>query len=86
MKTYSAVYQYGYAIFGVGKTDEEAIEDAKQYADEFEIKEGQPNSGDMILIKISEALYNKVNEIGGDIAIEEGERGVYYLPEEIGGE
>ena len=28
-----AVYQYGYAIYGIGTTIDEAIEDAKIYSD-----------------------------------------------------
>jgi CRISPR/Cas system-associated protein endoribonuclease Cas2 len=82
-KRYSAVYQYGYVIFGIGNTEEEAIEDAKLYAEEFEIQENRPNDGDMILIEISEALFNKVKEFGGDVKIEKDEDGVYKLPEEI---
>lgn len=87
-ETYKAVYQYGYAIFGIGKTEEEAIEDAKQYADDTEdwwsdIGYGSRNDGDMILIDISKALYDKVAEYGGDVKMEKDEDDVYKLPEEI---
>jgi CRISPR/Cas system-associated protein endoribonuclease Cas2 len=53
------------------------------YAEEFEIQENRPKDGDMILIEISEALFNKVKEFGGDVKIEKDEDGVYKLPEEI---
>ena len=87
-ETYKAVYQYGYAIFGVGKTEEEAIEDAKQYTDYDEewwtdIDYSSKIDGKMILIDISRALYEKVMKSGGDVKIERDEDDVYKLPEEI---
>ena len=68
-------YQNGYAIFGMGKTDEEAIADAMQWVDEpdelqAQIESGQRNvHGDMKLITISRALRDAVIEHGGDLAI-----------------
>lgn len=70
-----AVYQYGYAIFGIGQTIDEAIEDAKQYADNLpdytETYRGQNVDGEMYIINITDRLYYKVQEVGGsDVAIE----------------
>lgn len=88
-ETYKAVYQNGYAIFGIGKTDEEAIADAMQWVDEPDelresIEQGQKNvHGDMKLITISRALRDAVIEQGGDIAIINDE-GIYRSEEEMG--
>ena len=87
-ETYKAVYQNGYAIFGMGKTDEEAIADAMQWVDEPDelkarIESGQRNvHGDMKLITISSALRDAVIEHGGDIAIIE-DQGIYRSEEEM---
>ena len=86
-ETYKAVYQNG-AIFGMGKTDEEAIADAMQWVDEpdelkAQIESGQRNvHGDMKLITISRALRDAVIEQGGDIAIINDE-GIYRSEEEM---
>lgn len=87
-ETYKAVYQYGYAIYGVGKTDEEAIEDAKLYADNdvdwwTDIDYSSRVDGKMILIDISKALFDTVKMCGGDVRMEKDEDDVYKLPEEI---
>lgn len=87
-ETYKAVYQNGYAIFGTGKTDEEAIADAMQWVDEpdelkAQIESGQRNvHGDMKLITISRALRDAVIEHGGDLAIIE-DHGIYRSEEEM---
>ena len=88
-ETYKAVYQNGYAIFGTGKTDEEAIADAMEWVDDPDelresIERGQKNvHGDMKLITISRALRDAVIEQGGDIAIINDE-GIYRSEEEMG--
>ncbi len=90
-ETFYAVYQYGYAIHGVGKTKEETIENAKEWVDnqdtlEEDLKD-RPNDGDLTMITISEAVKVEVDEYGGDVAIQEDEDGIYRLPREsdVGG-
>jgi len=85
---FTAVYQYGYAIYGVGKTVIEAIEDAKKYTDNTDdwwtnIDYDSHIDGEMTLIDISKALYDKVTEDGGQVKIEKDSDGIYKLPEEI---
>lgn len=75
MSTKYAVYQYGYAIFGIGTTIDEAIDDAKQYADELPddipMYRGQNIDGAMYVIEVTDRLYYKVQEVGGsDVPIE----------------
>lgn len=75
MSTKYAVYQYGYAVFGIGTTIDEAIEDAKQYADELPdevpMYSGQNVDGAMYVIVVTDRLYYKVQEVGGsDVPIE----------------
>ena len=87
-ETYKAVYQNGYAIFGIGKTDDEAIADAMEWVDDPEelkeqIEAGQKNvHGDMKLIIISRALRDAVIEHGGDIAIINDD-GIYRSEQEM---
>lgn len=58
--TYYAVYQAGAAIFGVGKTEDEAWEDAKEWVDESD-----PNwKASMTIKPCTEKLYNYVMEFG----------------------
>ena len=86
--TCQAVYQVGIAIFGIGKTNSEAIADAKQWVDdpenlESDLDKGQSNNyGDMIIITISKAVEDKVEEEGGDIEIVRWKDGIYRLPGE----
>lgn len=70
-----AVYQYGYAIFGIGHTEKEAIKDAQQYGDEIpdEIPEykGQNVDGALYIIEITDSLYAELDQNGwGNVAIE----------------
>lgn len=70
-----AVYQYGYAIFGIGTTVDEAVADARIYADnvpdDIEQYHGQNIDGAMYIISITDRLYYKVQEVGGsDVPIE----------------
>lgn len=70
-----AVYQYSYAIFGVGTTIDEAIEDAKQFTDNLSdnvpIYDGQNVDGEMYIIVVTDRLYYKAQEVGGsDVPIE----------------
>jgi hypothetical protein len=85
---YTAVYQYGYVIFGVGITISEAIADAKEYTDNSDdwwsdISYNSHIVGEMTLIDISKAVFEYVQKNGGQVKIEEDIDGVYKLPEEI---
>lgn len=89
-ETFIAVYQDGYAIFGIGNTVEEAIEDAKNDGidepDELEDEIADSNSnfiGDMIIINISKAVKEEVERIGGDVVIIKCDDGVYRLHGEV---
>lgn len=77
-KLYWAVEQIGYVIHGIGKTQEEATEDAVRWLDEYgdsdelreELEENQYKSlfiGDLRWVRITPALYDAVEEDGGDI-------------------
>lgn len=72
--TYTAIYQSGYAIFGVGRTFAEALIDANEWVSE-PLTEGdlgdRRTHGEMCEIEITEALYNAVKERGGNIKIED---------------
>lgn len=70
-----AVYQYGYAIYGIGTTIDEAIEDAKIYSDtvpdDIETYKEQNVDGEMYLIVVTDRLFYRVQEVGGsDVPIE----------------
>ena len=86
--TCQAVYQVGIAIYGIGKTNAEAIADAKQWVDdpdnlESDLGKGKPNNyGDMVIITISKAVEDKADEEGGEIEIVRGKDGIYRLPGE----
>ena len=86
--TCQAVYQVGIAIYGIGKTNAEAIADAKQWFDdpdnlESDLDKGKSNNyGDMIIITISKAVEDKADEEGGEIEIVRGRDGIYRLPGE----
>lgn len=89
-QTFIAIYQDGYAIFGIGNTYEEAIEDAKNEGidepDELENNISDSCShfvGDMIAIDISKAVKEKVEKFGGDVVIIKCDDGIYRLEEEI---
>ena len=79
MDKYYAVYQSGHAIYGVGKTASEAIENAREWVDDGDFLESelidrsQASSGDMVIGECSEALFNEVNERGGDVVFSENE-------------
>lgn len=80
--SYFAVIQTGQAVFGVGTTKEEAITEAKEWADSVKlVEEHEAVDGDMILVECSETLCNEVNENGGDVVYEEID-GVYCLESE----
>lgn len=67
---YTAIVQYGYAVFGIGKTYESAIEDAKQFVDDPDILEDEiangeyGHDGDMVALDCTEAYYKAVNKGG----------------------
>lgn len=77
-KLYWAVEQTGYAIYGVGETQEEATQDALPWLDDVdsyedleEVLEGTDHgrgfSGDLRWAMITPALYKAVKEDGGDL-------------------
>lgn len=81
-ETFYAVYQDGYGIFGIGGTESEAIEDAKQWVDEpdnleSEIESARGFHGDMKIIKISRSLKEDVEKRGGNILIIKDGAGIY---------
>jgi hypothetical protein len=84
-KTYTAIEQSGYAIFGVGETLEEALADANQWLDTeltaADLGDGRV-IGEMCEITISASVRDAVLADGGDVAIEEFD-GVYYTPAEL---
>ena len=68
-----AIIQLGYAVFGTGATESEAIADAKQWVDEPEgleealIALSQAVDGDLVLVECTETLHEMVQEHGGDV-------------------
>lgn len=75
-----AVYQYGYAVWGTGATEEDAIADA--IANGAEITGELSNDqvyGEMVMIKITDELCDYIDIHGGDVGIEQGEDGIYTL-------
>lgn len=86
-----AVIQLGYAVYGVGETEEAAEQDARQWLDDgldddLEIG-GPPNrssvEGDICLVECTQALMLKVQTDGGDIRYDINDEGKACLPEEI---
>jgi hypothetical protein len=64
------VIQYGYGIFGIGLTPDEAIQDAEYWAYQSWLPMEivgyhSANEGDFYLIECSPDLYALVKEIGG---------------------
>ncbi|MBK6599154.1 MAG: hypothetical protein IPG25_15265 [Proteobacteria bacterium] len=82
--TFTAIYQNGYAVFGVGRTLDEAILDANKWLDEPITTDDLCSDnidGAMIEITITERLAEAIAKRGGDIGIEQISRGLYDLPE-----
>jgi hypothetical protein len=85
----------GYAIYGLGKDEAEAITDAKkwvesEYEDNLEniIVRINPQYNDFTVIKISRAVKERVEENGGsieddEVSIVKCPDGIYRLPEEV---
>lgn len=73
-----AIHQLGYAIFGVGMTEEEAINNAKEWVDNPEKLEDEIKApydathGDMVLEEITDRLFHSVNKYGGTICYKHG--------------
>lgn len=76
-----AVYQYGYAVWGTGATEDAAIEDAIANGAEFDASEISNDHvyGEMVMIKITDELCDYIDINGGDVGIERGEDGIYTL-------
>jgi hypothetical protein len=83
-----AVVQNGYAIFGTGTTEAEAIADARQWldadADIDDLPRKSRTAGEMYLTTCTEALAAAVQARGGDIAFTETADGTVCLPSEVG--
>ena len=67
-----AVIQYGLSIFGIGKTEEEAEKDARQWFNDpsDELNYSRVSNcfvGDMILVECSSKLAETVRLQGGDV-------------------
>lgn len=84
---YHAVYQNGCTIFGVGKTEADAVSDYNDNTPSTPIKletlkrwtSGKLAYGDMMIIEITERLYDQVIKNGGDQPIEYIGTGLYDL-------
>lgn len=80
----TAIYQYGYAIFGVGADLDAALADASRWTDE-PIDEDDLSAhsarvcGSMVEIEITPRLAAAVARHGGDVPMTEITRGVYDL-------
>jgi len=86
-ETWFAVYQDGFAIFGIGATEDAAINDAKQWVDEpdnlkSEIESAKGFHGDMKIIRISNEVKLAVENHGGNIGIICDDNGIYRTEKE----
>ena len=84
-----AVYQYGYAIFGIGTTKSEAITDANNYGEfpaDLPDYNGENISGESYVIQITDKLYDMVYKIGGADVRFERMPGYPYVWDIVGGE
>ena len=92
MPSFYAVYQSGYAIFGVGLTHADAIADAKEWLDESTnlaeiINPGQTRGevhGALYIRPCTEALAVEVTQFGGNILWDLTEDGTLCLNGEQG--
>lgn len=86
METFYAIIQSGYAIFGSGKTKEEAYEDAQQWTEDLpslkDVEGSQGNSGDIILVECTKFFHNKFQE-HGTFTYDVNEEGLYCAEEEL---
>lgn len=70
-----AVYQQGFAIFGVGETEQAALVDAQEWAD-GPISLGTPGvPGDMVVMPCTDDLAEMVPRWGGDLPVQEDDQG-----------
>jgi hypothetical protein len=90
MSKYYAVIQHGTAIYGIGASPSQAIDDSKQWVDNPDTIEDeivdlyQANYGDMICVPCSEKLARKVQDGPDGGAIDfEMDSGTAVLPEEV---
>ena len=71
-----AVIQLGYAIFGTGQTEAEALADARQWVDNPAtldtdiVPVAQAMDGDLVCIECTQKLHDLVQEHGGDVVYE----------------
>lgn len=83
---YFAVYQRGCAVFGVGTTEEEAIEDAREWVDDFEEMKAQIEAqndsnefGKFQIVAITDEAKKEIDRCGGNICLEVGDDGAYTI-------
>jgi len=71
-----AVYQVGYAVYGVGETEQAALEDAVEWIEGVSsaedvaallVPEHEAANGGFVLVDITDAAAKAVAEHGGDI-------------------
>lgn len=56
----NAIIQRGYAIFGVGETEDDALEDAEQWLDKDSDRSYGTNHGDLASVPCTRALMERV--------------------------
>lgn len=82
-----AVIQTGYCIFGTGVTEDDALENAREWVDDAENLESQivdnyqAVDGDLIVVECTEALHDLVQE-SGTCTFENVSKTEICLPEE----
>lgn len=63
----SALIQRGYAIFGVGETEDEAREEANEWLDPDSDRSEGTNYGDLAMVPCTRKLMEEVRASGGDL-------------------
>ena len=83
-----AVYQCGYAVFGLGETLAEAVDDANRWCDPA-IEQaavvkggGQELDGCMYWLPCTDRLADEVRDVGGTFAYHMNEHGLLDLPDD----
>ena len=85
---YKAVYAYNESFLGVGRTDEEAIENTKSLLSHREIENMKvlkepEKDGDFTIVTITSAAKLYLDKWGGDPDLVKLDDRIYYSPEEI---
>jgi hypothetical protein len=82
--THYALIQVGHAIYGVGETEDDARDDARQWlddADDADLDEPVRTDGSICCVPCSQALYLHVKEFG-TCTFEQSSAGVFLPSEE----